>query len=70
MICRDNEFWSNFVTYHYLSVFRLSGMKLITDDLIEDSEPPIGCFLPDRPNFEHDKNHTQEVNRFSKSLVM
>ena len=43
-------------------------MKLITDDLIEDAEPPVGCFLPD--GYEHDKNHTQEVNRFSKSLVM
>ena len=71
MIRRDNEFWSNFVTYRYLlSIFRLPGMKLITDDLIEDAEPPVGCFLPDRPSFEHDKNYTQEVHKFSKSLLV
>lgn len=50
--------------------FRLPGMKLITDDLIEDAEPPVGCFLPDRPSFEHDKNYTQEVHKFSKSLLV
>lgn len=71
MIRRDNELWSKFISYHsLLLIFRLSGMKFITDDLIEDSEPPVGCFLPDRPNFEHDKNYTQEVNRFPKSLVV